>query len=247
MDRHEDPALNHDVDSTAGDGEHHATTGGAAAAGAATGAVVGLAGGPVGAAIGAVGGAIVGAAAERMMHSDDDAERAREGYGNDHDGNPLIEDRAETDTLSTNRPDYETAAGRNPGAVGPANADRMQLREEELHARTTPVQTGQVSVGKNVVEERRTMDVPVSREEVFVERQPVDRRPSDQPIGESSRSIDMPVHEEQVTMEKTPVVYEEVGVGKREVTETRNVSGTVRREEAHIENEGDVNVRKNDF
>ena len=55
------------------DHDSHATTGGAAAAGAVTGGVIGLAGGPVGAAIGAVGGAIVGAAAERMMHSDDDA------------------------------------------------------------------------------------------------------------------------------------------------------------------------------
>ena len=53
-------------------GESHATTGGAAAAGAVTGGVIGLTGGPVGAAIGAVGGAIVGAAAERMMHGDDE-------------------------------------------------------------------------------------------------------------------------------------------------------------------------------
>jgi outer membrane lipoprotein SlyB len=52
------------------DGEHHATTGGAAAAGAVTGGVIGLTGGPLGAAIGAIGGAIVGAAAERLMHSE---------------------------------------------------------------------------------------------------------------------------------------------------------------------------------
>jgi len=52
--------------------ETHATTGGAAAAGAVTGGVIGLAGGPVGAAIGAVGGALVGAVAERMMHAESD-------------------------------------------------------------------------------------------------------------------------------------------------------------------------------
>jgi uncharacterized protein YcfJ len=78
MDRHDDDMeLHQDVDSsTVRDGETHASTGGAAAAGAVTGGVIGLTGGPVGAAIGAVGGAIVGAAAERLMHSDDDAERA---------------------------------------------------------------------------------------------------------------------------------------------------------------------------
>lgn len=74
MERHDDPEQTRDVD-TVGEGETHATTAGAAAAGAVTGGVIGLTGGPIGAAIGAVGGAIVGVAAERMMHSDDDAER----------------------------------------------------------------------------------------------------------------------------------------------------------------------------
>ena len=58
------------------DVETHATTGGAAAAGAVTGGVIGLAGGPAGAAIGALGGAIIGAAAERLMHGEDEAERS---------------------------------------------------------------------------------------------------------------------------------------------------------------------------
>jgi uncharacterized protein YcfJ len=74
MERHDDPEQSRDVD-TVGEGETHATTAGAAAAGAVTGGVIGLTGGPIGAAIGAVGGAIVGVAAERMMHSDDDADR----------------------------------------------------------------------------------------------------------------------------------------------------------------------------
>jgi uncharacterized membrane protein len=80
MDPHEDALLDQDMadGETMGE-EHHATTGGAAAAGAVTGGVIGLTGGPIGAAIGAVGGALLGVAAERMMHSDDDAERARDG------------------------------------------------------------------------------------------------------------------------------------------------------------------------
>jgi len=53
-------------------GETHATTAGAAAAGAVVAGAIGLTSGPLGAAIGAIGGAIVGAAAERMMHSEDD-------------------------------------------------------------------------------------------------------------------------------------------------------------------------------
>ena len=57
--------------------ETHATTGGAAAAGAITGGVIGLTSGPVAAAIGAVGGAIIGVAAERLMHTDEEEEPAR--------------------------------------------------------------------------------------------------------------------------------------------------------------------------
>src|SRR6266571_2603201 len=102
------------IDDASVHGETHATMGGAAAAGAVTGGVIGLTGGPIGAAIGAVGGAIVGAAAERMMHSDDDSERARAGFDNDQDRNPTIEDRANepltgtTATPPVNRTDDET-------------------------------------------------------------------------------------------------------------------------------------------
>ena len=117
----------------------------------------------------------------------------------------------------------------------------MRLREEELRARKTPVETGQVELHKEVVSEQRTIDVPVTREEVVVERHPVGPRPADRPIGEGEE-IEIPVREEEVTLEKRPVVYEEVEVGKRPVTETERVTETVRREEARIEREGDVEV-----
>jgi uncharacterized protein (TIGR02271 family) len=119
----------------------------------------------------------------------------------------------------------------------------MQLREEELRTEKRPVETGQVTLGKEVVEEPRQMEVPVTREEVTIERHPVERHPSDKPIEETGRTIEVPVREERVDVEKRPVVYEEVEVGKREVAETQPVSATVRREEARVEREGDVDVR----
>jgi uncharacterized protein (TIGR02271 family) len=124
-----------------------------------------------------------------------------------------------------------------------ADGRTMQLREEELQARKTSVEAGQVHLGKDIVEEERTLEVPVSREEVFVERHPVDRQPSDRPISESdSETIRVPVTEEHVEVEKQPVVYEEVGVGKRVTQETRQVSDTVRREELRVDNDGDVDI-----
>jgi len=88
--------------------ETHATTGGAVAAGAVTGGVIGLAGGPLGAALGAVGGAIVGAAAERMMHSEDDSVHAT-----DNDGR--TESTADTESAtSVERLDSTAASVRSP-------------------------------------------------------------------------------------------------------------------------------------
>ena len=129
-----------------------------------------------------------------------------------------------------------------PSAAG--ESDRtMQLREEELNVRKTPVETGEVTLGKNMVEERQTLDVPVTREEVYVERKAVDRA-ADAPIDARDRetTIEVPVREERVEVDKQPVVYEEVGVGKQRVVENRSVSDTVRREELRVDREGDVNV-----
>lgn len=125
-----------------------------------------------------------------------------------------------------------------------ADSDTLRLREEELQAHKTPVETGRVQLSKEVVEEGRTLEVPVTREEVFVERRPVERRPSDRPIDTTeTETIEVPVREEHVEVEKRPVVYEEVSVGKRATAETRQVTETVRREELRMDEEGDVDLR----
>jgi uncharacterized protein (TIGR02271 family) len=118
--------------------------------------------------------------------------------------------------------------------------ETLRLREEQLVASKERVRTGQVEIGKRVVEEKKTMEVPVTREEVVVERRPVNR-PSDTPVGaDADRTIEVPVTEERVDVEKRTVVREEIGVKKQVRQETVPISGTVRREEAVIEKKGDV-------
>jgi uncharacterized protein (TIGR02271 family) len=126
---------------------------------------------------------------------------------------------------------------------GGETTQRLQLREEVLVPRTRSVQTGEVEVGTRIVTEKQTVEVPVSHEEVTVERRAVDRRPSDQPISEQRDTITVPVHGEEVTIDKQTVVYEEVDVTKRDVRGTERVSETVRREEAEIDKDDDVEVR----
>jgi uncharacterized protein (TIGR02271 family) len=211
-----------------------------------------LGGAAIGAGIGAIAGALMGMGVPEeharyyegearagktlvTVHSDgryDDAQRILREYGAyDVDSR----DGAVTPAAVTATRDAEPPMRKQ-------DRDTVQLREEELVAHKERVQTGQVELSQEVVSEERTLDVPVTREEVTIQRTPVDRRPSDRPMDERTETISVPVHEEHVDLEKRAHVYEEVAVGKRSVQETEEVSGTVRREEARIERDGDVVV-----
>jgi len=121
----------------------------------------------------------------------------------------------------------------------------LELREEELRVGKQSVEAGRVEVEKDIETERRTIDVPTMREEAVIERHPVDRRPASGPISDREE-IEVPLREEKVTVDKQAVVYEEVEVGKRQVQDTERVSGEVRREVAHIKNEGDTRINTGD-
>jgi uncharacterized protein (TIGR02271 family) len=120
--------------------------------------------------------------------------------------------------------------------------ERLELREEELRAEKERVEAGEVRLRKEVVKEKKTIEVPVTREEVVVERHPVSGHPADRDVG-TDEEIRIPVMEEKVRVEKTPVVKEEVTAKKRTVQETREVSDTVKREEAYVDHTGDAEVR----
>ncbi len=168
----------------------------------------------------------------------------------EHPGGDVPHRHSAGDELATHGTGTEGTTSRStevtPARAGTGtDAERtLQLREEELQARKQSVETGKVRIGKEVVSEQKTIEVPVTREEVTVERHAVDRRPAEGVIGDTDETIRVPVHEEKVSAEKRAVVTEEIEVGKRKVQETKQVSGTVRREEARIEGEGDIDVEK---
>ena len=167
----------------------------------------------------------------------DELEAADGDLADEDDGAPIERTTTTTTTTAVEPP------MRQEPATQADEADRtLQLREEELTARTHAVQSGEVKLSKDVVAEQQTLEVPVTREEVTIERHPVEPRPSERPISETGETIRVPVHEEQVTAEKQAVVYEEVEVGKRAVQATEHVSDTIRREEAVIEKQGAVDV-----
>ena len=117
----------------------------------------------------------------------------------------------------------------------------VQLREEQLRANKTTENAGEVDIRKEVHTERRSVNVPVEREEVVIERRPASGRASGGDI--KAEEIRIPVKEEKVKVSKEAVVKEEVSVGKRKVRDNKTVSADVRSEELVVESEGDAKVR----
>lgn len=132
-------------------------------------------------------------------------------------------------------------SNRLAGSQRTASGGSVELKEERLKATKTPVQTGEVTVRKEVITEQKHLNVPVEREEVVIERRPASGRATAGDL--KSEEIRIPVKEEKIHVEKEAVVKEEVSVSKRKVQDTEHVAGTVRKEQLKVEQQGDVDVR----
>jgi uncharacterized protein (TIGR02271 family) len=100
------------------------------------------------------------------------------------------------------------------------------------------ISRGEVRVRKEVVTENQTLEVPVMREELVLERVAV---PENTPAPSANigrgQEIRVPLSGETVRLEKQPVVREEVIVGKREVADVTKVSDDVRHEEIRVDSD----------
>lgn len=127
------------------------------------------------------------------------------------------------------------------------NKEHIQLKEEQLDVGTTEVQTGEVTVNKTVNEETKTVDVPVTHEEVTIERHPVtDGTPVDGSLDLEDETLVVPVNEEQIDVNKRAIVTDEVTVNKETKEDVKQVSDTVRKENLDVQTHGDVTVEGED-
>src|SRR5215213_6180595 len=113
---------------------------------------------------------------------------------------------------------------------------RIPVMEEELTATVRGQEAGAVRIEKDVVEEERTLEVPVTEERVRVERRVVDRpvTAADADAFEET-VIEVPLRSETVDVQKQARVAEEVVVGKEAVQRTERVRDTVRKEEVFVD------------
>ncbi len=119
--------------------------------------------------------------------------------------------------------------------TGSGDADYLTRSEEQLHVGTEKVQTGRARLRKFVVTEQQTVTVPVNREEVRVVREPVAPGDTvdDVTIGEAA--ADVVLTEERVVVNKDTVPVEKVRLDTETVTEQRDVTESVRKEQIEFD------------
>jgi uncharacterized protein (TIGR02271 family) len=139
-----------------------------------------------------------------------------------------------------------TATDNARGAVGhdtsgPTTDNAMTRSEEELRVGTTERERGRARLRKYVVTEQVQQTVPVQREEVRIEREPITESNVDQALSGpeiSEEEHEVVLHEEQPVVEKRAVPKERVRLDKETVVDEAQVSEELRKE--RIEADGDT-------
>ena len=117
---------------------------------------------------------------------------------------------------------------------GPETDDAMTRSEEELRVGTTQRETGRARLRKYVVTEDVQTTVPVSHEEVRIEREPItDANRGDAVSGGdiTEEEHEVTLHAEEPVVEKQVVAKERVRLDKETVTEEAQIDESVRKEQ----------------
>jgi uncharacterized protein (TIGR02271 family) len=159
------------------------------------------------------------------------------GYGSGRDD---VRDDARGDDASDDARGGTTGTSGTTGydTSGPTTDDAMTRSEEELSVGTTRREAGRARLQKYVVEEEVTQTVPVRREEVRVEREPItDANVGDATDGPeiSEEEHEVVLHEEEPVAEKRTVPKERVRLDTDVQTDERQVSDTVRKEQIDVD------------
>ena len=121
---------------------------------------------------------------------------------------------------------------------GPTSDTAMTRSEEQLRVGTETRETGRARLRKHVVTEQQNVTVPVSREEVTVEREPI--TDANRGAARSGPAISEEEHEvtlraERPVVDKEAVPVERVRLGTETRTEHETVGGEIRKEQIEID------------
>ena len=132
------------------------------------------------------------------------------------------------------------ARGESHDTSGPNTDEAMTRSEERLHVGTEQVETGRVRLRKYIVTENVTQTVPVSHEEVRLEREPITEANRDQAMSGadiSEEEHEVTLHAERPVVAKETVPVERVALGTETVTEQHQVDEQVRKEQIEVDDQ----------
>jgi uncharacterized protein (TIGR02271 family) len=124
---------------------------------------------------------------------------------------------------------------------GPTTDEAMTRSEEQLHVGTRKEEAGRARLRKYVVTENVTTTVPVQREEVRIEREPIteaNRGAALDGPAISEEEHEVILHEERPVVEKETVPVERVRLDKETVTSEQTVTEEVRKENIELDDDG---------
>lgn len=130
---------------------------------------------------------------------------------------------------------------------GPTTDDAMTLSEERLQVGTQTREAGRARLRKYVVTENVTQTVPVSREEVRIEREPITDANRDQAMSGpaiSEEEHEVVLREERPVVEKEAVPVERVRLDTDTVTDQVTVNEEVRKEQIDTDIDGGTGARR---
>jgi uncharacterized protein (TIGR02271 family) len=116
----------------------------------------------------------------------------------------------------------------------------LHLHEEKLDVTKHHKQTGEVHVHKEIVQEQQTITVPITKEEVVIEKTVM--ADAMDPLSSNKEIIRIPISEERIEVSKHPVKVAEVSVSKRSVEQSEEVTETLKKEKARVQITGIADV-----
>jgi uncharacterized protein (TIGR02271 family) len=149
----------------------------------------------------------------------------------------ISEDDAKSRFLRDSPPSTTTA---NEGLNAARKAEEtttVPLTEERLNA-SKRESTREATITKEPVTETKTVEVPVTHEEISVERRPASGSTTAERPVQSKTETKVPLKQEEVQVTKQPYVKEEVSVKKKPVTETQKVTDKVTSEKVKVKGSG---------
>ena len=129
---------------------------------------------------------------------------------------------------------------------GPTTDDAMTRSEERLRVGTEQREAGRARLRKHIVTENVSTTVPVSHEEVTLEREPItdaNRGDAHAGPGISEEEHEVTLHAQRPVVATEAVAVERIKLGTETVTETETVGGDVRKEQIEFDSAGDSTDR----